>query len=349
MNSILKAMLTGLTVISMSIMFAGAASAKDKPVILKFASNFKTADFTNDNPGAYAIKVFMKEIETKTNGRLKVKLFPDAMLASKGEEIVTGLQTGAFDFTNLALGSWGDYTKAFMPFNMPYLFFDSKIVYDFLDGKMGEEMRKQLLADTGVMNISWLDIGFRQVTNNVRQVKNPSDMVGLKMRTMADPFQIKAMKALGASVIALPYSELFTALQQGVVDGEENPIANIYTAKFYEVQKYLTLTGHIYSLTSINVSKKKFDSFSSEDQKIILEAGRNATLASRKKLAEKESEMFNQLKKTMEIYKPTKEELKQFQSKTKSVWIDAEKEIGSEYYNEIINEVSNIQKKHGFE
>jgi len=350
MEKILKAVLSGLLAMTLAFCFVGleVETAIAKPIILKFASNYKTADFANQNPAAYGIEVFMKEVEKRSNGKFKVKLFADSMLASRGEEIITGLQMGAFDFTNLALGSWGDYTKAFMPFNMPYLFLDSKIVYDFLDGDMGKEMRKRLLNDTGVMNISWLDVGYRNLTNNVRQVKTPADIAGLKIRTMADPYQIKGMEALGASVTPLSYSELFTALQQGLVDGQENPIANIYSGKFFEVQKYLTLTGHVWTLTSINISKNRFDSFSKEDQAIILEAGRAATLASRAKLVEKEGEMLAQLKKTMEVYKPTKEELKKFQEKTKPLWGDIEKEIGPDYFNEITNEVSRIEKSYGF-
>jgi len=319
-------------------------SSMVKPVVLKFASNLKKNDLTG-NPAGIALKYFVDSIEKRTDGHYVVKLYTDSTLGKSAEEVLGGCQNGSFEMLNYALGSWGEYTKAFIPMNFSYLYTDSKVVHSLIDGKIGEKMRADCEKDTGIKVLSFLDVGFRQITSSNKLIKTPEDMKDFKIRTMTDPYQIAAMKALGASPTPINYSELFTALQQKLVDGQENPIFNILTSKIGEVQKYMTLSKHNYTFTSIAISSEVFNKLPKDIQEIFLEEARNAELLSRKELEIKEKEALDKLKESMEVYAPSHDELLEFQNQAKSSWSLIEKDIGSDYYNEILEEVKKIEKE----
>ena len=174
-------------------------------------------------------------------------------------------------------GPMGGFVPSFMLFDMPYLFEDRDHVYSVLDGKIGEELADEFLETANVRILSWTENGFRYETNSKKPIKTPNDLKGIKHRTQESAAQIQTWSALGADAIPMAWPEVYTALQQGVIDSQENPIATIADVRFFEVQKYIAMTQHVYSPAPIMISEKYFQSFSSADQKAILEAGEYAT------------------------------------------------------------------------
>jgi len=294
-----------------------------------------------------AIKYFCDEVEARSNGKVKLELFLDAQLGGSADEMIGGCQTGAFEFITLNQGSWGDYTDGFMPFNVPFLFPSEEVAFSFLNGEQGDAIVNKIIDDTGIRVLCFYDMGFRHLTNDRGPIKVADDMKGLKLRTQADPYQIAAMGAMGASVTTVAYSELYSALQQGLVDAQENPLSNISINKYYEVQKYLTLTGHTYSLTTMAMNEDVFQSFSPDLQALLLEVSDDAVALCREGLLSQEAVYLSELKKVMDVYEPTAEEKETFKEKASTTWSTIEDKIGSERYNAIIDEVTRISAELG--
>ena len=300
---------------------------------------------TLELPGYGAgIKYFCDEVEKRSNGKVKLQLFLDAQLGGSADEMIGGCQTGAFEFITLNQGSWGGYTDGFMPFNFPFLFPNEEVAFAYMVGEQGQQITQKILDDTGIRVLVYYDMGFRHLTTARTPVHTADDMKGLKLRTQSDPYQIAAMEALGASVTPVAYSELFSALQQGLVEAQENPLSNIVVNKYYEVQKHLTLTGHTYTLTTMAVSEDVWQSFSPDLQALMLEVARDATEMCRVGLLEQEEVYLDELKQYMEVYEPTDEEKATFKDKAATTWPAIEQEIGSERYNAIIDEVNRLSK-----
>lgn len=319
-------------------------AAEDSVITIRFSATDSEASFARA-PMDMAITSFVENVEERSNGRVEIKMFYGGQLGSTAEQVITSLQTGAFEMGNWALGNFGEYTNAFMPMNLPYLFTSADEVYEFVDGPIGQKMETILKDDTQIKLLSYLDIGFRHITNSKQSIKTVEDVDGLKLRTMTDKYQMAGMEALGASPTPMAYSELYTALQQKVVDGQENPITNIYGSNFYEVQDYMTLTSHNYGFSSIIMSDAFFNSLPADIQEIITEEADAAEKLARELTAQIEAENLEEMKSEMDITVLTSEELKPFQEKAKSVWPMIEEEIGSDYYNEILDEIEKIQSK----
>lgn len=303
---------------------------------------------TLELPGYGAgIKYFCDEVEKRSGGKVKLQLFLDAQLGGSADEMIGGCQTGAFELITLNQGSWGGYTDGFMPFNFPFLFPSEEVAFAFMDGEQGDYITQKILDDTGIRVLVYYDMGFRHLTTAHTPVHTADDMKGLKLRTQNDPYQIAAMEALGASVTPVAYSELFSALQQGLVEAQENPLSNIVVNKYYEVQKDLTLTGHTYTLTTMAISEDVWQSLSPDLQALMLEVAEDATEMCREGLLSQEEVYLEELAQYMEVYEPTAEEKATFQEKAATTWPAIEEEIGSERYNAIIDEVDRIVAEQG--
>ena len=310
--------------------------------------NTSASASTLELPGyGQGIKYFCDEVEKRSNGKVTVEVYPDAQLGGSADEMIGGCQTGAFEFITLNQGSWGGYTDAFMPFNFPFLFPNEEVAFAFMDGEQGDYITQKIIDDTGIRVLCYYDMGFRHLTTKNTPVHTADDMVGLKLRTQNDPYQIAAMEALGAAVTTVAYSELFSALQQGLVDAQENPLSNIVVNKYYEVQNYLTLTGHTYTLTTMAINEDVFQSFSPDLQALMLEVAEDATELCREGLLSQEQVYLEELEQHMEIYEPTEEEKATFKEKASTTWPTIEEEIGSERYNAIIDEVNRISEELG--
>ncbi len=319
--------------------------AKSGAKIIRFASNLTTSEY-GISPTGIALKCIVDEVNEKSGGKMLIDLYPGSQLASKNDQIIGGLQTGAFEMTNHATGNWGDYTSAFAALNVPYLYKSNEVVHEILDGIVGGHMAEKCLEDTGATILGYIEIGMRHMTNSKKEIRSPKDIAGLKMRVMSDPIQIAAMEALGGSVVSVAYSELFTALQQRLVDGQENPLNNINSQKFYEVQKYLTLTGHGITESVIVINHDYFESLTEEEQKILKEACEDATKASRTACQEQQDSLLEKMKeKGMQVAELENDEKQQFIDAVKGSWTLVEENMGKEAYDELLSEVDRIEKQ----
>jgi len=230
------------------------------------------------------IDVFAKEVEKRTNGRYKIQNFYSGSLGGERESI-EAVQLGTQELTLTSTGPVPNFVPEAKILDIPFLFRDKAHAHAVLDGPIGDEMLK-LFEPKGFKALAWAENGVRHMTNNKRPVNSPDDLKGLKMRTMENPIHIAAYKGFGIVPTPMAFPEVFTALQQGTVDGQENPLSVIMAAKFDQVQKYLTLTGHVYSPAVWLMNKAAFDKLSAADKQAFIEAAKEGTKANRARVAE---------------------------------------------------------------
>ena len=204
------------------------------------------------NPKHEASVKFADLVKEKSGGKMIVQVAPAAQLGDD-VPILTSLRSGVVDFAANSQGSISSVVPEYSAFGMPFLFPTLQDAWKVLDGPAGQELAK-ISAEKGLVVLGYWDNGIRHVSNKLRPIKTPADMKGLKVRTPPDPATIDIMKALGAEPEQIKFSELYVALQQGVVDGQENPLMNIYSSKLYEVQKYISFTAHKYEMTPFVMS-----------------------------------------------------------------------------------------------
>lgn len=277
-------------VFAFSVMLAFSSSAEAKTVEFKFAHSGSL-----EHQYQIGAEEFKKLVEKKSGGEIKVNIFPQGQLGGE-RDLAESIRMGVVETGAVGSGNMAGFVPEIQVFGIPFLFKSREQVYSVLDGPAGKELA-DIMLKKGFLNLSFWEIGFRNVTNNVRPVKTPQDMKGLKIRVQESKIWIEFMKSLGAIATPIPFGELYTALQQKVVDGQENPVATIYSMKFYEVQKFLSLTGHTYEPALIVANPKWFNGLAPKHQAIIKEAAAEAAVYQRKFLAEKEKERLEIIKK----------------------------------------------------
>jgi len=269
--------------------------------ILPFAAPAQelTVKWTFVNPAdshfGKAAQAFKESVEADSGGRIKVDLFPAGALGGE-REITEGIQFGSIDFAHTSTSVVGNFVPDLMLFDIPFLFRDKDHARRVVDGPVGQELLAGL-GEHGIVGLGFGENGFRHVTNSKKAVNTPADLSGMSIRTMENDIHIEAFKTLGARPTPIAWPELFAALQQGVVDGEENPIANIVTAKFFEVQEYLSLTGHVYAPTVIMASPAIWKKLSEDDKAIMRKAVAKAVAAQRQAVDDYERDGIAQLEK----------------------------------------------------
>lgn len=231
-----------------------------------------------------AIDTFAKEVEQRTAGRYKIKTFYNGALGGERESI-EAVQLGTQELAFSSSGPVPNFVPETKILDIPFLFRDKAHARGVLDGPIGQELLAKF-DSKGFKALAWAENGFRHVTNNKRAVNSPEDLKGLKLRTMENPVHIQAYKALGIITTPMAFPEVFTALQQGTVDGQENPLPVITSAKFEQVQKHLSLTGHVYSPCILVMNKAAYEKLSAEDKKHFLEAAKVAVKANRDRVDE---------------------------------------------------------------
>ncbi|WP_217359694.1 DctP family TRAP transporter solute-binding subunit [Ruegeria arenilitoris] len=252
-------LMTATAVVAMTA--AGAASAKE----LKYA-HFQAADLSS--PKHAAALAFEACVEGKTSGSIDVQIFPASQLGG-GSEIMEGLQLGTIQMAAIHDGPISAVYKPFSVLAMPYLFDDQAMAWAVMDSEFGDALAEDMLAQTGIRNFGVADNGVRNFTNNVKPVAEPADMEGLKMRVMTAPVWVTLVESLGASATPVPWPELPGALQQGVVDGQENGVTNIVNASLYQHQKYVSLDGHVFSWHAYLMSDMFYQSLTDDEKKAV--------------------------------------------------------------------------------
>lgn len=298
----MKKLLVVLMILSVSVPLAcGQAAAQIVMKLGHFAAD--------SHPGNLASKMFAEGVEKRTNGQIKVTIYPNNALGSPPEVLEQNI-LGAVDMSLPTQGQLGKYSKKFNCVMLPFAFKDYAQADKVLDGPFLKWAVPDL-DKAGLVFLSNWEWGFRNLTNSKRPVKVPADVKGLKIRTPPELPTQAAMEALGAVVATINFNELQMALKQGVVDGQENPIAVIYSNKIYETQKYLTMTGHNYNTMVHVISKKTWDKLTPEQQKIVREESKKAGDWMRKSLREAEASQIKELQKLgMQVTYPDKAKFK---------------------------------------
>jgi len=208
-------------------------------------------------------------LQEKSDGALKLDIYHSAQLGSE-RDVVEGVSMGTIEMTLTSSAPLSNFTDGFLVFNLPFIIRDRDKAYEWMDGPEGQEILKSLQT-AKIKGLGIWENGFRNLTNSVRPVKTPADMDGLKIRLMENPIHLATFKTLGARPVPMPFGELFTALQQGTVDGQENPLVIIETSKFYEVQDYVTMTGHFYAPAILIINQDYWENTLTAEERAIFE------------------------------------------------------------------------------
>jgi tripartite ATP-independent transporter DctP family solute receptor len=246
------------------------------------------------NPRHEAAVKFAEVLKVKSNGRFDVQVAPSAQLGDDAA-MVTALRTGALDLSANSQGAVANAVPEYAAFGMPFLFSNAAQAFKLLDGPLGKELADKS-AEKGLIVLGYWDNGIRHMTDSKRPITKVEDMKGLKMRTPPDTVLVDIMQSLGAEAQQIKFAELYVALQQGVVDGQENPVMNIHASKLYEVQKHLALTSHQFQITPFLMSKRSWDKLNDADKKAVQEAAAEATALQRKLSQESEDKLLADLK-----------------------------------------------------
>jgi tripartite ATP-independent transporter DctP family solute receptor len=234
----------------------------------------KTIKFANQNSAGHPIilgmEKFKEVVEAKSGGKIKVNVFPGGALGND-QANVSAVQGGSLEMVSLNSGILASQVKDFAVFDFPFMFANEKEADAVVDGAFGKKMHDKLL-EKGIVGLGYYELGFRNMSNGKRPINKLADIEGLKLRVIPNPINVDWVKALGANPTPLPFPELYAALEQKAVDGQENPVATINSAKLYEVQKHLVMTNHQYNPQSVLISKKFYDTLSAAEKKIVEEA-----------------------------------------------------------------------------
>ena len=300
----MKKVLVLVLLLAVCIPFQNAKAAPSDVIEMKLGHFAADA-----HPGNLASKMFAEAVEKRTNGKIKVTIYPNNALGSPPEVLEQNI-VGAVDMSLPTQGQLGKYSKKFNCVMLPFIYDSYAHADKVLDGKFLPWALPEL-DKAGLVFLSNWEWGFRNLTNSKHPVNVPADVKGLKVRTPPELPTQAAMEALGAVVATINFNELQMALKQGVVDGQENPIAVIYSNKLYETQKYLAMTGHNYNTMVHVISKKVWDKLTPEQQAIVKEESKRAGDWMRKTVRDAEADQLKQLKeKGMEITTPDKAKFK---------------------------------------
>jgi len=309
----------------------GGAAKKVEPKVMKMA--VATSKDRSLTKGLYK---FAEIVEKETNGSIKVEVYPDGQLGGD-VAVFEALKMGTIQGSTMSTGPIASFAPRIGVLDLPFLFKDRETAYKVLDGKIGQDLLNDL-PSVGVIGLNYWENGFRHLTNNKREVKSVDDIKGLKIRTLENDLHIDLWKELGATPVPMAFTELFTALEQHVVDGQENPIGNVAINKFYEVQKYLTKTGHVYNASPLLISKKFWDTLTDKEKDIIKKAAEEARDYQRKLNQEEDEKMFDYLKQQgMVITELSPEERQKFVEKVQPIYQKYAPKFGQDLVNELVN------------
>lgn len=347
-----KRMLSVVVVIVLLLtMIVGVTAAQAKePIVFKIAftdaAMTKIGDLEVPHPSYAAMLAFKNSLEKSTSGEIVVELHPGGVLGdakSNLEQILAGQLQGATP----ADGAVAPFYADIQAFAIPYLFKDSLQAYDLLDSKLAHEIYEDMAATSGLRVLAAYDNGgFRNFSNSKRRVKSASDMEGLKIRTMDIAAHMEMVKALGASPTPIAFLELYSALQTGVVDGQENSAITTFSASLQEVQKYYTLDGHMLGIAYLVTGEEFYQSLSKEQQDAVIRAGIEAEIAARGAVRAYESIALNALTDAgMEVYAPTSEELETFKVSQEPVINYLKENINADYVDRVLAYIDNYGRE----
>lgn len=273
---------------------------------------------------------FKEKLEKESDGRLKVELYPNGQLYGSDREAIEAVQLGNLEMTIPAVAPLASFNEKFLVFDLPFLFNDYDSAYSALDGDLGQELLDSL-EENDLKGLAFGENGFRHVSNNEGPIESPEDMEGMKLRTLENPLHTDTFKAFGANASPFAFGELYTALQQGTYDAMDCPISLYYTNKFYEVQDYLTLTGHVYAAAIFLANNDFYNSLPEDLQELVMEASDEFKDEQRKLAQQQDTEFLDQLKaEGMQVNDLTAEQRDEFREAAQPVYKKYESQIGKD-------------------
>lgn len=338
MKTIRRTLLAALAVSTLAL--SGLAQAQDiKPRIIRFGYGLNE----QSNQGR-AVKVFAEQVEKASGGKMKIRAIGAAALGSDvqmQQALIGGAQEMMVGSTATLVG----ITKEMALWDTPFLIGNTKEADALLDGPIGQKVMDKL-QDKGLVGLAYWENGFRNLTNSKQPVQKLEDMNGIKLRVMQNNVYLDSFKMLGANAVPLPFSELFSALETKTVDGQENPYNTILSSKFYEVQKYLSITNHVYSPWIVTVSKKWWDGLSKTEQKILQDAARASRDFERKDTRDEAAKALAELKtKGMQINELPAAEVARMRDKLTHVNASIATNVGMDLWKETQAELAKIRAK----
>ena len=319
-----------LAMLLLGCMFAAltcsAAESAKKPITLKLGHIQSETDLWHLGAARFA-----ELVDAKTNGEVQIRLYPNSTIGND-RDMAEGLQIGSVDFALIA-GVLGNFEPSIQIMEMPYLFNNEAHLRKIVYGPVGEALLDKLLKSSGIRGLSFWERGPRQLTSN-KPVNSLADIKGLKIRVPEIPPMVAAWKAMGANPTPMAWGEVYTSLQQNVIEAQENPVPYIYAGRIHEVQKYIALTNHKYEYVIIAMSDRTWQKLTPEQQKAVKEAADEATQYENKLVFDKTDEIFKELQaKGMTVTRPDTAEWANVARTTHKEF--AEK-YGIDIYNQII-------------
>ena len=329
---------TGIIIAAACAMFvaAGAASAQVREQTLRW-----TTQNPADHPISQGGQKFAELVAQKSGGKMQVKLFPGGVLGGD-VQVLSAVQGGTIDMTSMNSGILQGQVKEFAIVDFPFLFNDAKEADAIMDGPIGKALSDKL-PEKGLVNLAYFDLGFRNVTNSKRLIKTADDIAGLKIRVIQSPIYIETFNALGANAVPMPFPEVYTALEQKTIDGQENPYTVIAANKINEVQKYLAATRHIYNPQSMFISKKTWDRLNKDEQDVLLAAAKEAQVYQRKVSRDAQDVALANLKKTMEYSELPPAEIAKIRTKLKPVIDKFSANVGADFAKQVYAEIDKVR------
>jgi tripartite ATP-independent transporter DctP family solute receptor len=317
----------------------GTASAAQRTIRLSHVT-------AKGSPWDKGAERFAELVSKNTNGRIAVKVYPQSQLANGNQKAeLEMLQSGVLEMTwdsPIILALFLD--KRFDVFNLPWLYPSMDVANAVADGPMGE-LAHRWLAEKGIVGLGIGVNGYRELTNSKRPISSPDDMKGVKFRVAGSKLYLETFRLLGANAVTMSFGEVFTALQQGVIDGQENPTAIIDSSKLYEVQKFLTLWHYSFDPLVLCMNKKVYDSLSPADQQVIRAAAKEAVAYERQISAEEEKRLPAELaKKGMNVNTLTDAQIAAFRERIKPVYAMVEEYVGADNMKLMAAEVAKASK-----
>ena len=324
---------TILVILSITSCEKNANKTNNKKETVKIVKKIKKAEFilkfshvvSEDTPKGKAARFFENRLETLSKGRIDVQVYPNSELY-KDSEVLKAIKSNSVQMACPSFSKFSKTVPQLALFDLPFLFKDMNHLHKVQDSKVGEKLKKMVEAD-GVVALSFWDNSFKQLTSSKNSLVNPADIKGQKFRIMNSEVLKAQFEILGAKPLVMPFSKVFMGLKEGVIDGQENTISNIYTKKFYTVQKYLTISNHGYLGYLVVMSKEFYNSLPTDLQKNVKQAIKEATEKERIYAGDFEIIQLTKIKHagTIEITELSKEQINQ--------WREAVKDIYKQFYD----------------
>jgi tripartite ATP-independent transporter DctP family solute receptor len=325
-----------LSSLMLVVLACGANAQEIKERKLRFGLSL-----AKDHPVAVGAQKFADLVAQKSGGKMTMSIYPSAVLGSD-QQNMSAVQGGTLDFASMSPAILAGINKEMMLLEFPFLFNTSREAYAISDGPVGTHLMDSLAAH-GIVGLGIWDLGFRNVTNSKRPITKVEDIQGLRLRVISSPIYLDLFNTLGANPVPMTFGEVYTALETKTIDGQENPVGVIESAKFAEVQKYMSLTRHVYTGMLLLMSKKTWDSMSATERGIIRSAANEAKDEQRKLSQAKEEQAIGDLRKTMQVNDLAPAEIARLRQKVQPVIDKFTREVGEPLVQQTNSELAKLR------